>query len=124
MGRNTKEGEEEEEVEEGKEEEEEERERERDWGAEKRGKKSGSAITEHLRGAQPNMEQSQISIRPNREYTPAPPFALLGPQRVGRCRGCRLRRRRRRRFLPPSFFDGGVDVALGGVVACPLHSRS
>lgn len=27
-------------------------------------------------------------------------------------------------FLPSSSFDGGVDVALGGVVACPLHSRS
>lgn len=95
MGGNTKEGEEEEEevVEEGKEEE------ERDWGARKRGKKSGSAITEHLRGAQPNMEQSQISIRPNREYTPAPPLAFLGLRRVGRCRGCRLRRRRWR-FSP------------------------
>lgn len=39
--------------------------------AKKRGKKSSSAITEHLRSrdSQPNMEQSQISIRPNREYT-------------------------------------------------------
>lgn len=27
-------------------------------------------------------------------------------------------------FLPSSSFDGGVDVALGRVVACPLHSRS
>lgn len=117
IGGNTKEGEEEEEevVEEGKEEE---RERKRD--REREGIKSGSAITEHLRGAQPNMEQSQISIRPNREYTPAPPLAFLGLWRVGRCRGCRLRLT----FLPSSSFDRGVDVALGRVVACPLHSRS
>jgi len=60
-----------------------EREREREGGREeeediveegkeeKRRNELSSAITEQLRGhgAQPNMEQSQISIHPNREYT-------------------------------------------------------
>lgn len=53
------------------------REKEREREEERRVRMS--AITEHLRGhgAQPDMEQSQISIRPNQEYTPSPPLALF-----------------------------------------------
>lgn len=45
-----------------------------------------SAITEHLlrwHCSRPDMEQSQISIRPNQEYTPAPPLTLQSATGVG-----------------------------------------
>lgn len=71
-----------------------------------------SAITEHLRGhgAQPDMEQSQISIRPNQEYTPPPPLALFFPQEGGGEDSA---------HLAPSFPSRAEVEALLGVGAWP-----
>lgn len=91
-----------------------ERERERGtrWKEDRRGKEKvweTSAITEHLRGhgAQPDMEQSQISIRPNREYTPPPPLSSSPQERGGEGRTSAAH------LAPPLPSRAEVEALLG-----------